>query len=306
MKKIYALLACGLSLAAQSQNVGLGTNAPSQRLHVVNGKIYLQDNRASNSPHVIFDVPAQDYKEGGLQWTRSGDTLASLNYVANPNTVNYLKFNSGGSADMIFNGSSNLGIGVIEPQSRLHLRNASGSELIRLDGDNPTIRFMRNTGGIIPAWTEVGFVQTTDTRDLRIGTYSGNTTGRFVVRTNGSDRVYVDGTGVVNIGTTKKSGGYLLNVGGRIICEEVRVQIESAWPDYVFDPAYKLRSLAELEAFINVNRHLPNVTPAEAVKESGVGVGDMQKQLLEKLMHRGHAACDSMPLFLRQFHGGNP
>ncbi|RYG29444.1 MAG: hypothetical protein EOO01_38210 [Chitinophagaceae bacterium] len=90
-------------------------------------------------------------------------------------------------------------------------------------------------------------------------------------------------SGIVRIGTTQAATGYMLNVGGKIIGEEVRVQLRTAWPDYVFDDNYPLTSLDEVERFIKANKHLPNIPSAAQVESDGHLLGEMQTKLLEKV-----------------------
>lgn len=89
----------------------------------------------------------------------------------------------------------------------------------------------------------------------------------------------------LNIGTTVDPYGgiYKLIVDGRIIAEEIRIQNSNAWPDYVFDDAYKLKSLSEVEDFINKNHHLPNIPSAADVDKEGIVLGEMQIKLMEKV-----------------------
>ena len=56
-----------------------------------------------------------------------------------------------------------------------------------------------------------------------------------------------------------------------------------SFPDYVFKPEYKLRSLSELAAYIETNGHLPNVPKAEEVERNGQDLGHIQQKLLEKI-----------------------
>jgi hypothetical protein len=51
----------------------------------------------------------------------------------------------------------------------------------------------------------------------------------------------------------------------------------------VFADAYQLRSLGEVEAFINKNKHLPDVPSAIEVVEKGVDLGKMDALLLQKI-----------------------
>jgi len=68
-----------------------------------------------------------------------------------------------------------------------------------------------------------------------------------------------------------------------MIAEEVVVKLESAWPDYVFDPDHELPSLAKLEQYIKTNKHLPEVPSAQEVKENGLNIGEMNAILLKKV-----------------------
>ena len=274
----------GAWLYNTSDSIGIGTISPDQKLHISSGNIYLQDNRTGKSPHLIFDAPAVDYKEGGLQWIRTGDTLAAVDYVANPSFNNYLKFsvgNSGRNPDLILNSIGNLGMGTADPQVLMHLRQGDATEMLRLDATNPMIQFRRRMGSQIYTWEDVGFIQTSDF-NFRIGLNSSNTTGKFVIRTHGADQVFVDNTGM-SIATTASAPGYRLRVGGKMICEEVLIKLEANWPDYVFEKNYRLPSFAELREYITENKHLPGIPSAAQVASEGVSVGDMQKRMMEKI-----------------------
>ena len=87
----------------------------------------------------------------------------------------------------------------------------------------------------------------------------------------------------MRIGSVQAATGYLLSVDGKVICEELRIQNSTIWPDYVFNEDYKLKSLDELEKEIQAANHLPGVPSAEEVKENGVAVGEMQRIMMEKI-----------------------
>ena len=187
--------------------VGIGTTTPGRKLHVRSGSIYVQDNRTNENPQVIFDIPGVDFKEGGLQFQRSGDTLAAIHYVANPNTANYIKIassNSGKGNDLVVNSNGYTGLSVLDPQVRLHVRDNSNDELIRMDGISPTIKLRKRIGTLGFFYDDIGFLQTVE-NDIRIGTYSSNTGGKFIVRTGGDDRVFVTESGNVGINTSLPS-----------------------------------------------------------------------------------------------------
>jgi hypothetical protein len=90
-----------------------------------------------------------------------------------------------------------------------------------------------------------------------------------------------DKNGNVAIGTTTP-GPYKLTVEGIIGARRVKV-MQGTWADFVFEPEYKLPSLAEVEEYIKVNRHLPNVPSAKEVEKEGLDVGEMNKRLLQKV-----------------------
>jgi hypothetical protein len=91
------------------------------------------------------------------------------------------------------------------------------------------------------------------------------------------------GDGRIGIWTTTPAAGYALSVNGKIVCEELKVQLSGSWPDYVFCKAYQLRSIKELENFIQKNKHLPGIPSAATVEKDGLDVGDMQKRMMEKI-----------------------
>lgn len=93
--------------------------------------------------------------------------------------------------------------------------------------------------------------------------------------------------GRVRIGSTP--GGYptdpayLLAIGGKVICEELKVQLQASWPDYVFSHNYMLTPLLDLEQEIKETGHLPGVPSAEEVHAEGLEIGAMQRIMMEKI-----------------------
>ena len=89
--------------------------------------------------------------------------------------------------------------------------------------------------------------------------------------------------GSVRIGNVAAPVGYLFAVNGKMISEELKVQLSGNWPDYVFKEDYNLKSLDDLRQYIKTNHHLPNIPPAAEVEKNGMEVGDMQKRMMEKI-----------------------
>lgn len=85
--------------------------------------------------------------------------------------------------------------------------------------------------------------------------------------------------GNVGIGTTSPS--YKLDVAGTIRANEIIVNTTGA--DFVFADDYQLRPLSEVKAFIIENKHLPEIKSAQEMLENGVGINELQTQLLQKI-----------------------
>lgn len=84
----------------------------------------------------------------------------------------------------------------------------------------------------------------------------------------------------VGIGTGSPT--HKLTVNGWISCEGVKV-ISAVGADFVFSDNYKLLSLAEVEDFINKNKHLPEIASAEEMAKDGVDMNELQIKLLQKI-----------------------
>lgn len=138
-------------------------------------------------------------------------------------------------------------------------------------------------GGSGTAWNTTGntatptdFLGTTNAEDLRIST-------------NGVTRATVTAGGEVLIGnvlpTAIPLGDYKLFVEQGIVTEGLLITPYTSllWPDYVFEETYPLRPLEELEAYIQENKHLPNIPSAKEIATSGIDVAKMQAQQLEKI-----------------------
>ena len=96
---------------------------------------------------------------------------------------------------------------------------------------------------------------------------------------NNADRMVIKRDGNVGIGTI--TPGYKLDVIGTIRAQELKVDMQGA--DFVFEDDYQLRSLEEVESFVQENKHLPDVAPAKEMQENGVNQSEMNKKLLQKI-----------------------
>lgn len=112
-----------------------------------------------------------------------------------------------------------------------------------------------------PSWGNTG-----------IGTYTPNA------------KLHLNGAQLIGSNSAVPATGYQLSVDGKIIAEEVKVQLSTSWPDYVFGEGYKLMPIDELEKSIQQNKHLPNIpSAADVTAEKGIVLGEMNRKLLEKI-----------------------
>jgi hypothetical protein len=104
-----------------------------------------------------------------------------------------------------------------------------------------------------------------------------------MIGSDGSPTLSVIGmsNGNVGIGTTDP-GSFKLAVNGKTWSTEVQVAVNRP-PDYVFEPTYDLKPLAEIETYIKENKHLPEVPSATEMEKNGVQLGEMNMLLLKKV-----------------------
>ncbi len=86
----------------------------------------------------------------------------------------------------------------------------------------------------------------------------------------------------VSIGTSRVDPNYHLAVNGSIHAKQVNVDL-MGWPDYIFKPAYHLRSISEVKSYINRNWHLPETPSEKEIVEKGLDLGEMNKLLMKKV-----------------------
>lgn len=70
---------------------------------------------------------------------------------------------------------------------------------------------------------------------------------------------------------------------GKVYATEVNVTTPDLFPDYVFDSNYNLRSLKEIETFIKINKHLPEMPTAKYIEDNGMNLGELQVILVKKI-----------------------
>jgi hypothetical protein len=74
---------------------------------------------------------------------------------------------------------------------------------------------------------------------------------------------------------------WMLAVNGSALAKEFYVSTD--WPDFVFDPSYKLAPLDDVEKYIEGNHHLPGIPSAKEMDTTGVPLGKTEAALTQKV-----------------------
>ncbi|GAB3718599.1 hypothetical protein GCM10027592_61700 [Spirosoma flavus] len=175
-----------------------------------------------------------------------------------------------------------VGIGNSAPQNKLEitqgLANQSGLRLTNLTSNSPA-----------SVTNQYKFLTVNSAGDVILGSVNGSARegvseslwqrkGSFLQSTQ-NDAV------IIGSNVARTPSGYKLFVEEGILTEKVKVAVKNTndWSDYVFKPNYLLRSLSEVEHYIQQHSHLPGMLSAKEVVEKGVDVAEMDAKLLEKI-----------------------
>ncbi|SNR14585.1 hypothetical protein [Tenacibaculum jejuense] len=264
-----------------------GGYTPEIKLYNENGKvvIFINDKQYYNR----FAVRGYS---GGLKLTDSHfqgwSILDELPSGTNEVIVPYRNKFAGDVefAKGVWNNEGNVGIGTTIPKEKLHLigaiRGNSGGGALRVKTDHGYL----DLGAQNASWAHIY----TDRKAVIFNKDVYTTTNSFssynnslLFKVKGTERLRIEENGNVGIGTTDIPSAYKLAVAGKLISEEVKVQLQTNWPDHVFKKEYNLPTLQEVENQIKENGHLANIPSAEEVKKDGFFLGEMDAKLLQKI-----------------------
>jgi len=243
-----------------SGNIGMGTTNPttaklviagagaSQGLDLSTSNLYANMRVLQNSNSSVDKDMHIGYQSGAV---------SSLHLYSN-----------NGETMTITNGK--VGIGWADPHAQLHLTNQIANRRIILwEGANNDHQF-------------AGFGVNSNILRYQVEGTSGNHIFYAATSsTTSSELMKIQGDGRVSIGSAAATG-YKLTVNGKVICTDLRVQL-APFPDYVFAENYLLPSISEVENHINTFSRLPGMPSAKEVEENGIGVGELQIKLVEKV-----------------------
>ncbi|HNW97937.1 MAG TPA: hypothetical protein PKK00_05955 [Bacteroidales bacterium] len=295
-------------------NIGIGTTGPTEKLEVsgkIKGTQLVSTIATGTSPFTITSTTVSTNLNADLLdgYHANSFQTALTNPVTGTGTANYITkwtgTNTVGASSLIFDNGTNVGIGTTSPLSKVQIGNGitkvslgdcygepigwgtsyigfnlsktiAGTWTTESDGgSNGGSLIYGNIGGGI----YFSNIPNTNTSSSQTGITDATIKNNIVMS--------ISSTGDVAIGSglqTYVNGiQYKLAVKGGIICEQVKVINDVPHSDFVFDSNYKLMSLDQIEKYVKVNKHLPEVPSATEFKENGYNVGEMDNLLLRKV-----------------------
>ncbi len=192
------------------------------------------------------------------------------------------------SNSVVLGANANVGIGTSAPNNKLEItQGTNGNAGLRFTnlpsgtsvGRATTDKFLtvNENGDVILRRVDLSLLSIAVGIGGRLG--AGPWTMEGTAISSGKSPVVI-GDSALNV-----PDGYKLYVADGILTERVKVAVKNSdeWADYVFANDYKLRSLDEVNQFIQANKHLPGIPSADDIAKQGIDVGKMHAKLLEKI-----------------------
>lgn len=228
--------------------VGIGTSSPAMALDVISvGGATAQFKNGENSNGAFTQVDF--FRPNANTWSGQGMSIIALGS----------SYASSGAfkADGVFTGANagaSGGLSLVSTHASGEIRLYTGG----VDDANQRLT-IKNTG-------KVGIGTATPSEKLDV---NGN--------------IYTNGKILINQANTSAVTPYALAVNGTAIFTKAVVKLNSNWPDYVFEPEYGLLPIAQLEKYVQENKHLPGIPAAAEVSKEGIDLGNTQTQQLQKI-----------------------
>lgn len=252
-------------------SVGIGTGNPMEKLHVRGASTGFLVNPDFNGSTYLYS-----YDHGRAVYTPMVLQGATLQFQTGTSSF---------SERMKIQPNGFVGIGTPSPETLLHISSSNSNAVSLISGNDPYIfaglRFAdlgQNTAGKVREWTiwagrdggtwgsGLGFMRYDAVNPCEGGICDLS--------------LFLHDNGNVGVGTINPSEK--LSVNGNVRAKKVIVS-QTGWADYVFDSAYVLKSLNEVDDFIKLNKRLPGIPAAKEIESAGLDMGEIIKKQQEKI-----------------------
>ena len=305
MKKLLAIqLSLVIIVASNAQSisdqtppyVGINNTAPEAHLHIGDGT-GVQELRIDGDQakiRLLTHFPSQSaWFQWGSDWIQGNTTDLHFSGIFGQPYIMTLK------------GDGNVGVGNNNPTAKLdvkhgHIRCLNASNYggaIMQSMYTPETGYARAIFSHNAYWdltTNRWNIEGTGANDAQAILIPNNGGFNFIVHKSEGNFPraltnvdFVAGTKMIltkdgNLGVgTLNPGIFKVAVNGNIRAKEIKV--ETGWSDFVFEDDYDLPTLEEVEEYIKINKHLPEIPSAEEVAKNGVNLGEMDSKLLQKI-----------------------
>ncbi|WP_347053608.1 hypothetical protein [Flavobacterium olei] len=272
-------------------NIGIGTNQLTSPLTVgeFHGIKLSVGGTGWASKNILY-----------TSWTSGIGDFTELNVVGKNLNSAFIR--------LIENG--NVGIGTLSPKSKLEVAgqiNSFNAAFGQSDIETSTknyANFSTNNHGSVLISSNLYFSNNEDLKTAN--THPSLSGGAIMLPGNGrpnqgkilfytsnpapvtenqifSGAIAMEISGDGNVGIGKSNPTNKLDVKGTIHSQEVKVDMNWSWPDFVFKKDYALPTLGEVERHITEKGHLENIPSEEEVLKNGINLGEMNSKLLQKI-----------------------